>query len=177
MSRRIPVIAALLALGCGDGPAGPVAVPLQNNLSFVRAAGTSISFGGDTWVWCGPWEPGVVATPAVHVLVGGPQNGWMLSGVVADITVGQPNTFPNTFIWDEPQGVDLFILDPPNELSSQTDESSGRVTFQALDCSPGGAVRFTIDAVVGSEFGNGPSVRVTGSFQAPVGAAPGQPGP
>lgn len=61
-------------------------------------------------------------------------------------------------------------MDEPNEASTQTGRSSGSITFSELDCD--GDVGFTIDAVVGSEFGNGPAVRMSGSFAAPVGDAP-----
>jgi hypothetical protein len=99
---------------------------------------------------------------------GGPV--WKLDAVVEDVRPGRPLTFPNSFVWDQPEGAQLFILDQPNEASTQVDESSGSITFSELAC--GGDVRFTIDAVVGSELGDGPPIRVTGAFAAPVGDAP-----
>lgn len=163
----LAVMAAVLA-SCGD-PAGPSA---QNDLVFQRADGTIISFPATTYVWCGEWEVGEVPAPSVHVFVGSAQSGWKLTGVRADIAVGQPITFPNNFIWDAPERADLFIFDPPNELSTQSDDSSGSVTFTKLDCSTGGEVAFTLDVVVGSEFGDLPPVSVSGTFSGRVGARP-----
>ncbi len=169
--------ALLLALGClaptagcdGGDPAGPAG----NDLVFQRADGTRIEFAGQPRVWCGPWEEGNVPARAIHVLTGDFRGGgplWQLRAVVDDVQPGQPLRFPNTFIWDQPEGASLFVLDEPNEASTQTDESGGSITFSELDCD--GDVRFTIDAVIGSEFGDGPPVRVGGSFAAPVGDAP-----
>ena len=82
--------------------------------------------------------------------------------------------FPNTFIFDQPRNADLFLFDPSNELSTQADGSSGSITFQQLNCATGnnGVVEFTINAVIGSEFGDGPSVTASGSLKASVGAPP-----
>lgn len=89
---------------------------------------------------------------------------------MADVQAGQPLRFPHTFNWDQPEGASIFVLDEPNEASTQTGGSSGSITFSELDCE--GDVRFTLDAVIGSEFGGGPPVRVSGAFAAPVGDAP-----
>jgi len=130
-------------------------------------------------VWCGPWEEGVVPTQTLHIVFGGPgpdDPAWHLRAVVTDVVPGSPSVFPNNFVWDDPRNVDLYIADladnPKNELSTQDTRSSGSITFQALQCIHGGAVQFSIDAVVGSEFGSGPFVTVTGSFRAIVGSPP-----
>lgn len=164
--------AAALALSCGDdGPSGPG--PIQDDLVFTRADQSRISFasGAMLHVWCGPWEEGVVPAASIQILFGGPTASdprWHLRAVAADVTPGVPIEFPNSFIWDQPKDVDIFIYDPPNELSTQDYRSSGSITFQQLRCGSGGEIRFSIDAVVGSEFGDGPSVAVTGAFRAPI---------
>lgn len=166
----IITLAAGSLAACGnDNGLGPG--DTRDSLIFERADGTRIEFGGTTRVWCGPWEPGEVPAQSIHVVSGSSRRGWSLTAVVDDIAVGQPLTFPNTFIWNEPRGADLFVLDPPNEASTQSSESSGQIVFQALNCRAG-LVGFTIDAVVGSEFGNGPPVRVRGSFSGHIGSAP-----
>lgn len=173
----LATLAATVAISCGDGsPTEPE--PVQDTLVFTRADQSRISFatGALLYAWCGPWEEGVVATPSLQVLFGGPgpsQPRWHLRAVVADVEVGQAMPFPNTYIWDEPSGVDIFVFDPPNELSTQQSGSGGTITFQQLQCGSGGKVQFTIDATIASEFGDGPAVTVKGSFRAPVGQAPG----
>ena len=159
-------------VACGDSTGVDRGPDVQNALVFEREDGTRITFPATTYIWCGPWEPGVVPTTAVHVHVGGAESGWSLRAVLADVTVGQPLTFPNTFIWDQPRRADMFILDPPNELSTQEDESSGQVTFQELRCTTGTQVRFTVNATVGSELAGSPTMRVTGSFSGRIGTSP-----
>jgi len=170
------VATAVLSISCSEnGPSGPGAA--QNSLVFIRADQSVISFSSDAllYVWCGSWEEGMIATPSFQVLFGGPGAGdpmWHLRAVVADVKIGEALTFPNNFVFDLPQGVDLFLADLPNELSTQSSRSSGSITFQKLQCGSGGEVQFSIDAVIGSEFGNGPSVNVTGTFRAAIGQPP-----
>ena len=113
--------------------------------------------------------------PSIQVVFGGPGVGspsWHLRGVLADIVVGEAIGFPNRFVSDEPKDVDVFVLDPPNELSTQDDRSSGTITFHELECGANGKVRFSIDTVIGSEFWDGDSITLTGTFSAPVGEPP-----
>ena len=170
------VVTAALSLSCSDSdPTGPGSP--QNSLVFTRADQSEISFSSDAllFVWCGPWEEGEVETPSLHVLFAGAAEedpGWHLRAVVGDVTLGDPLLFPNSFNFDQPKEVNIFVVDPPNELSTQDDQSGGSITFQQLDCGNAGEVQFSIDAVIGSELGDGPSVNVTGTFRAPIGQAP-----
>jgi hypothetical protein len=117
----------------------------------------------------------VVATPSFQIFFGASaadDSHWRLWAVVADVTIGQPLTFPNEYIWDQPKDVLIFLGDPPNELSTQEEESAGSITFQQLQCSSGSEVRFSIDAVLGSEFGDGEPVSVKGNFRGVIGQPP-----
>ena len=178
--RRFAICAVAtvsLALACSDNGPTETDVPVnENTLVFTRANQSTVTFanGSQLRVWCGPWEPGAVPTPAIHVVYSGPgagDPGWAMMAVAADVVIGAPLTFPNTFTFDEPEGAQFFILDPPNELSSGELESSGSITFQQLSCSTGGRVAFTISATLASEVG-GQSVMVSGKVSAPVGQAP-----
>lgn len=172
-----PVFSALalvlVLVGC-DGAEEVGGINAESSLVFTREDGTTVPFEDRFYVWCGAWEPGEVDTPAVHVLAGRPtdERWWTLSAVRADVGAGSNLSFPNDFIWDQPEGAQLFILDGDNELSTGESESSGSITFQEVSCERGGTVRFSIDAVVGSEFGDGETMRVTGSFRGTVGNAP-----
>ncbi|MEO7996916.1 MAG: hypothetical protein ABI852_05700 [Gemmatimonadaceae bacterium] len=168
-----------LATACGDdNPANPIGnITNENSLVFTRPDQSKVTFANGTqlYVWCGPWEQGFIATPAVHVefFGSGPtDNGWLLTAVVADVKIGTPLAFPNEFIFGQPKNADLFIVDGSNELSTNRLLSSGSITFQKLNCASGGRVEFTIAATVASEFGGGPSLSVSGRLSAPVGQAP-----
>ena len=169
--------ALLLSSSCGDSPTGPGQV--EDNLVFTRANQSRISFpsGAQWFVWCGPWD-NLVATPSVQILLaapvlsGSPGPSWHLKAVVSDVTVGNPLTFPNIFLSSQPRKVDIFVLDPPNELSTSTDKSSGSITFQKLSCASGGEVQFSINATIGSEYHDLQSITVAGTFRAPMGQAP-----
>ena len=171
--------AALLLFACGDRATEIVQPPppVQNELVFTRADGSRISFasGASLFVWCGPWEEGLIPTPSLQILLYGPASGdpgWSLRAVVADVRPGEPVRFPNEFVWDHPRGVDVFVLDPPNELTTNLGDAAGSITFEQLKCGGGGTVQFSIDAVLSSEFSDGTPVAVKGRFRAPIGPAP-----
>lgn len=174
------IAGTLLATAASCGSDLPLAVeplPEVNTVVFTRDNQTRVNFvsGAKLYVWCGAWEPGAVATPSVHIAFGGPASDapfWRLSAVVSDITLGQPLSFPNTFVFDQPRRADLYVYDPTNELSTQSAGSSGAVIFQALSCVDGGRVEFAIDAVAGSEFSGGPSVSASGLINGTVGQPP-----
>lgn len=179
LAAAVTAFSAAALAGCSDSSISDPVVPVdtQNNLVFTRANGTPITFSSAAklYAWCGAWEPGAINAPTVHVVFGGPGTNdpfWQLSAVRANVTIGQPLQFPNAFIFDQPKNADFFLLDPPNEVSTQIASSSGSITFQRLNCSTGGAVEFTINAVIGSEFSGSPSVTASGRFQAPIGSPP-----
>ena len=180
-TRLVPLMFAVMlaTVACSDNDTtGPGTNQTdENTLVFTRANQSRITFAATSQLraWCGPWEDGLVATPAVHVVFVGPGQSttfWMLTAVRADVRIGVPLAFPNSFVFDQPRNAELFILDEPNELSTSTSGSSGSITFQQLNCAPGGRVEFTVSAVVGSEFGNGSPVSVAGRVNAPIGEAP-----
>jgi hypothetical protein len=92
--------------------------------------------------------------------------------VVDDVTIGEQMSFPNSFVWDQPTGVAVFVSDPPNECSTAELDAGGYVVFQRFDCGDAGQLQFSIDAVLGSEYGDGPPITVRGTFKAPVSRPP-----
>jgi hypothetical protein len=172
-ARIVVVACAALVLACD--PSDPVDpdVPQTNNIEISRADGSGIVFAPSVWAWCGPWEPGEISEPTVHVLVGSQTSRWEFRVVRRDVRIGESLSFPNSFIFDEPRGADMFVHDPPNELSTQIANSTGAVIIEHLDCSAGGGIRFTVEATLGSEFGDRPPVTVTGNFSSPWTGPPG----
>ena len=152
----------LLAVGGSAAEAG---------LVFKRADGSAIRFAGTPRVWCGPWETDV-ARPSVHVAVGSVKHRWHLSAVRRDLTIGRRIRFPNDFVWNRPRGALLFVADGANEASTAEEESSGSMEFSRLTCRRGGVVAFSIQGSLGSEYSDGESVRVSGTYRGRVSARP-----
>ena len=171
------LLAALLVTAACDSDSPTRPVEVDNDLVFTRADGSQITFAGTPRAWCGPWEEGEIEAPSVRVLLlpsdfGSTQPYWTLSSVRSDIQVGQPQTFPNDFVFDQPEGTQIFVFDPPNEASTAQAPASGSITFERVDCSIGAELRFTVDAVLGSEFGDGPTIRIRGRLSVPIGLPP-----
>lgn len=170
MRGALLVIAGTIG-GCGD-PVAPT--PTEYALSFVPLGGLTLPFqlGGTTLsVTCGPWEQGLVPVPAVHVRLTTPlgaRGGWHLRAVRADVQIGVPLPFPNSFLFDQPERADLFVTNGSAEWSSQLGGSTGSVTFESLECG-GGGVALRIDAVLEDELGGMP-LAVSGRLRAGVGA-------
>jgi len=166
-------------MGCGDDDGTTCTTcGSKNELVFTRADTTEVVFpsSSQAYVWCGDWDS-EVEVPALLIGFGDIDvdfTYWSLRAVVADIELDQPLSFPIIFVWDQPEGVEMFLNDPPNELSSGQSESSGTITFHALPCPGGGTVEFTIDAVLGSEYGDLDPVAVTGYFRHDLTGLPGE---
>jgi hypothetical protein len=165
------LVVMMLPPGCADSPSEPNVA--ENELVFTRANGSAVTFpaGAKSVAWCGPWDAELdLEMPTLHIFFGTPQPAayWSLSAVRADVRIGQPLAFPNSFVFNQPRNASLFVLDPPNEVSSAEGGSSGSITFEELNCALGGQVRFTIDAMLGSEFSDGAPIRVQGSFRGTI---------
>jgi len=151
---------------------------VENNLIFERSDGSQVQFEQKAFVWCGPWEKILIPVNALHIWFGFDPTDpdikatWRLRAVLNDVKIGEELKFPNSFIWDQPKGVLLSVLDAPNELSTQEGGSRGGIIFQKLECDIKDEVQFSIDAVIGSEFHDGDSLRVSGTFRATVSGLP-----
>lgn len=155
-----------------------VAADVDNQLVFRRQSGETIVFPSTakSFAWCGPYDVGDVKTVTVHVITYDTTltNGtyWRLWAIPADVVIGEPQLFPNHWTWPNPDSVEIFVGDPPNEAATATEGSAGSIVFQKLDCAEGGEVEFTIVARIGSELGGGPWITVEGSFRATLSGSP-----
>jgi hypothetical protein len=149
------------------------AAPTTGILGFTRADGTRIPFPKRVSVFCGPWEssPGEtpVRTPSLHVraLSAKRRVAWDLSAALRDIHPGTVVRLPHSPVYDRPTKAVLFVNDGPrrNEASSATDDARGTIRFRAIGCNPA-RVEISVDATLGSEFFDGPAVRVRGHLRA-----------
>lgn len=161
MRRSLFALAALLI-----APADASAVlTVRNEITMTRPDGSAVAFPQKVRVWCGRWD-GDAPERAVHVRVGGRHGHWELRAVIADVRRTPVVELPNSFVFDEPDGADLFAAQGGNELSSSEEESSGRIVIDRVRCGRRLAVRFHVDGVLGSEFFEGDEWTVRGSFSA-----------
>lgn len=166
-----------LVIGCGnDDPARPR--PDQLSLLFLRDDSSTIQFPASAraWIWCGAWEEDAVPTPTLHVLFRSPVEvntpGWELKAVCGGLTPGDTLRFPNTFVWDQPEGAHIFLYDPPTELATDQEYAGGWIVFHQVPCPGGEEVAFEIDGVLGSEFADMPTAAIRGRFSHPVTGPP-----
>jgi hypothetical protein len=157
------------------GPAGVLAGTGSSSttLVFTRAGGTRIPFPKTVSVFCGPWESNPretpVKTPSLHVRVAtaGRREAWELVAVLRDVHAGTVAHLPHNPVYTRPTKAVMTLYDGPtrNEASSATETARGTITFLTIGCNPA-RVEFSVDATLGSEFFEGPSVRVRGDLRA-----------
>ncbi len=187
---RISVIAAVvlaLALAAATAACGgseePTAEPSaqgSDGLRFTRDDGSDLQLPAGVRAWCGAFDednPEVEAVLLLGAEIGEPAASfWVVHAVRADVARQPATTLPNEFVYTEPRGASLFVLDAGrngNELSSSEEESSGVIRVELEGCDPGNEVRVELDDVVlGSEFSDGPPVRAHGSVVAEIGDEP-----
>jgi hypothetical protein len=170
LRRRIT--GALIACGLAAAAGPPVAsaagaeLRVRDRLTWTRPDGTAVAFRPDVRVWCGRWESGV-NVPSIHVRVGsGTVPRWELHAVVADVKRRPVVRLPNAFVFDHPKGAQFFATDGRNELNSSTERSRGRIRFQRVGCGRRLRIAFSFNGRVGSEFLDGETLTVRGSFSA-----------
>ena len=169
-SRR--VTGALVACGLAVAPASAAAeLRVRDRLTLAKPDGTPVTFAPDIRVWCGPWAPDV-RVPSIHVRVGGlPRAGraparWELHAVLADVRRRPVVRLPNSFVFDHPRGAQLYATDGSNEVNSDTEESTGAIRFDRVRCGRRMRIAFRFTGRVGSEFFDGETWTVRGSFRA-----------
>lgn len=151
----------------------------SNGLIFTRADRSRIVFRGRLRAWCGAWND-PRSPKSLHVAVlrrerpGFALPYWHLFAVASDITRRRVIRLPVRAFEARPHGAVVFVGDSVtgNEASSQEKEARGSISFAPVRCTPGNRARFTISAVLGSEFGDGKPIRVNGTYDGTVGARP-----
>ncbi len=178
------VLAALVvgaATACGGGSGGGEGQGVD--VEFTREDGSDASFPAAVHAWCGPFDESNPEVEAVHVLAGelpvdeAPASFWVPTAVRADVERTPQTTLPNGFVYTEPEGASLFVLDDAehrsNELSSAAEESSGTIDVELAGCEPGDIVRLTFDEIgLGSEAHDNPTMSVEGTVEATIDAPP-----
>jgi hypothetical protein len=164
------ILAAALAL---PAPPAGAAIAVDDALVFTRPDGSVLTYPTRVRVWCGRWGPDV-RTRTIHVQMGRRARSplWWLRAVVADVRRDRRVDLPHSFVWTDPTEAQMFVGDGTNEISSATERSSGRIVFERIGCGPRLRIRFRVDATLGSEFFDGDTIAVTGTFSARAGPRP-----
>jgi hypothetical protein len=167
MKRRALVLLVLAATSAATAaPAAGPELRIADEVVLMRADGSAIALKPAIRVWCGPWESGV-GTRSIHVRAGSRSASWTLSAVLADVKRKPVVRFPHSFVFDKPTGAQLFAATGGNEASSAEEESRGRITFTKARCGRTTLdLRFTVDAVMGSELSDGAPIAIRGTFSA-----------
>jgi len=148
-------------------------------LTFRRASGSRIVFRGEIRSWCGAWSDESSAR-SLHIAVlrrdgrDFARPYWHLAAVLRDVERGRVVRVPVGFTESRPRSAAVFVCDTAtrNEASSEEEESHGRISFASVRCNLGSAVGFTIEASLGSEFGDGKPIRASGTFRGVIGRPP-----
>jgi hypothetical protein len=183
-SLRILLAAATMLLACGkdDKPNSPGPLPqisITSTLVFQRSDSTVVTMGATPLFCCGLYDPGFVNERAMRIVLYDPANqnaGWQILVLIDRAQPGAVTTLPTTVVPpSKVPYVSMFAADMTNELSSDDQDSSGSITVHSFSCTATTIqIDFSVDAILGSEFGDGPPMRVQGSFQAtlPMNACP-----
>lgn len=168
-----------LRIGGASRRVAATARPRATGLTFRRTDGSRIVFRGRVRAWCGAWND-LASTRTVHVAVmradgrGFALPYWHVYAVAAQVARGKVIRFPVGITGGRARGAEVFVADKRtgNEASTEEEEASGSISFAPVRCTPGSPVRFTIAAVLGSEFSDGTPIRVSGTYAGKVGARP-----
>jgi hypothetical protein len=174
---RILFLAALLPLACDNhhdvsGPSPPPQTVIADSLVFTRADSTVLTMGATPLVCCGLYDPSFVNERAMRIVFyDDPANqlpGWQILILIDRAQAGDTTTLPTAVVPpSRVPYVSMFVADIGNDLSSDTEESSGTITVHSFSCSATTIqVDFSVDAVLGSEYAGGPAMRVQGTFRA-----------
>jgi hypothetical protein len=175
--RYVPALVLLVfALGPGCKKNRPMTpVPVQtvvvSSLVFQRSDSTVVDMGAAPLVCCGLYDPSFVNERAMRIVFYDPafqKPGWEILILIDRAAAGATTTLPTVVVApSKVPRVSMFVADATNELSSDALDSSGTIVVHSFSCTATAIqLDFTVDAVLGSEFAGGASMRVQGSFQA-----------
>jgi hypothetical protein len=144
---------------------------VADSLIFTRSGGTVVTTGTTPLVCCGLFDPGFANEHAIRIVMYDPANskpGWEIIVLTDRAQAGATTTLPTVVVPPSKiPYVSMFVADLGNELSSDTQGSSGTITVHSFTCSPTTIqIDFNVDATLGSEFAGGPSMDVKGRFLA-----------
>jgi hypothetical protein len=130
-----------------------------------------MSAGATPLACCGLYDPSFVNEHAMRIVMYDPTQqkpDWHILILTNRAQAGAVTTLPTVIVApSKVPYVSMFVADSLNELSSDTENSSGTITVHSFSCSATAIqIDFSVDATLGNEFKDGPSLDVKGSFRA-----------
>jgi hypothetical protein len=176
-AARFLLAVALPLLACGKDHKPntlrpPPATVISDSLTFTRAGDTTaLAMGTTPLVCCGLYDRGFVNEHAMMVVLydaGNQKPGWQIVILTDHAQAGTIYTLPTPVVPpSKVPYVSMFVADSTNELNSDTQESSGTITVNSFRCTQTAIeIDFTVNAILGSEYWDGPSMGIQGTFKA-----------
>jgi hypothetical protein len=147
-------------------PGDPITTAVvEDSLQFIL--GDTLSMATTPLVCCGLYDPGFVNERAMRVVFYDAANqkpGWELLVLIDRAQQGEVATLPTSVVSpSKVSRISMFV--PINEYSSDAQGSSGTITVHSFSCtSTAIQIHFSVDAVLHSEYWDGGSIRVQGTF-------------
>lgn len=144
---------------------------VSNSVRFTRQDSSVIVMGPTYAICCATWEPGYVDKMAFKVLFYdslGVHGTWELFLLSDEAKQDTSYVLPTTGAGQSHVFMFVFDRETGNEASSEQSGSSGTITLHSFSCGPPARIDAMLDAVLGSEFGAGPPIRVQGRLTGTV---------
>ena len=149
-------------------PGDPITTAIvEDSLQFIL--GDTLSMGTTPLVCCGLYDPGFVNERAMRVVFYDAANqkpGWQILVLIDHAQQGEVATLPTQVVApSKVPRISMFVPTLTNEFSSDADGSSGTITVHSFSCTNTAIqIHFSVDAVLHSEFWDGGTIRVQGTF-------------
>ena len=131
---------------------------------FRRADGSAIVFPETVRAWCDGKSLNVLSLGRIR------QSRWQLEVARTSVHAGRVVRFS----WRRENGIGIFVFDAKthNEASEGAEGSRGVVTLRRATCRRGGSLEISLSGTIASEFFDGRSVTVSGTYRGTVGSPP-----
>lgn len=169
----ISLTALILLAACGRddrNPTRPITTAsVENSLQFAIGDST-VAMGTSFLACCGLYDPSFVNERALRVVFYDPANqssGWEVLVLIDRAQQGEVATLPTPVVApSKVPRISMFVATLSNEFNSDTDGSTGTITVHSYSCSKNAIqIHFSVDAILHSEFWDGGTVRVQGTFR------------
>jgi hypothetical protein len=166
----IVTLCVLLLTGCSDDDnpvSGNQDNEIINNLVFQRQNASTIACGTDCTLCCGIWESGYIDKNTLKIMFYDTTMqaaNWKLFILIDEAQEHSGYVLPTQPAGQSPVTMFVYDVSTGNEVNSEAEGSSGVITLNSFTCGPPVRADITMNAILGSEFFQGPAITVQGSF-------------